>query len=353
MKNKEAKEIIYITIKLYMLKNLTILFGGRGLGKTFNILREMIFYVKTNPGRKFIWLRDSEKVTQKVAAGQSLTKPIEDDYFENPNNYEMEFPHVEFTKNVGCYNFAEIDKDGSTLSIFGYLMALSTFKNSRGVDYSDVDYIVMDEFTPEEGTMQKRNQGTVFLNMYETVNRNRELKGLPPVKIILLSNTNDIYSDIIESLGVSDIIENMVINNQIKYEDPDIWIEFMSSKEFYEKKKETFIYRINKNKRYTDMALNNKFKISTTLILKNVDLKNSTALLVLDDKYTLIQLKNGNYLWISRVYNNLISYDMDNDQEAILFRLYFTDQLRKAYIMGHMFFDSIYTQKNVLEYAKI
>lgn len=355
MKNKEIKKLIYITITLNMLHNLTVLFGGRGMGKTFNILRDMIEYVHNNPGRKFIWLRDNDKVVQKVAAGQSLTAPIEHDYHEHPERYSFEFPHIEFVKKEGSYTFAEVDTSNNDVSIFGYLMALSTFKNSRGVDYSDVDYIVMDEFIPEEGAIVKRHQGTTFLNMYETVNRNRELEGLPPVKIILLTNTNDIFSDILESLGISGLIENMVIKGNTVYKDEDIWIEFLENREFTEAKKKTFIYRINKNEKFNNMAIKNEFNISLALIQYHPNLKDSKPLIILDGRYTLLQLKNGNFLWVERLYNskNLLNYDMDNDQEAILFRLYFTDKLRKNYIIGRMYFDSIYTQRNVLDLAKM
>lgn len=353
MKNKEAQEIIYITLTLNMLKNVNVLFGGRGLGKTFNILREMVTYVKEHPDKKFIWLRDTDKTIQKIAAGQSLTSPIENDFKKHPDRYSYPFPHIEFRKSEGAYTFAEIYQDGSVKYIYGYLMALSTFHNARGVDYSDVDFIIMDEFIPEEGTVARKHQGTTFLNMYETVNRNRELEGLPPVKIILLTNTNDIYSDILESLGLAEIIENMVLNNLNKYLDDDIWIEFLANKRFQDAKAKTLLYRINNNYKFNQMALNNKFTISTTLIQKQPDLKSSKGILVLDNRYTLLQLRNGTYFWINRVYKDLVNYDMDNDQEAILFRLMFTDKLRKSYIIGKMFFDSIYTQRNVLDYAKI
>ena len=53
------------------------------------------------------------------------------------------------------------------------------------------------------------------------------------------------------------------------------------------------------------------------------------------------------------VWKGLINYDMDNDQEALLYRLLFNDKLRLKYIAGQMFFDSIYTQRKMLEYAKI
>ena len=48
-----------------------------------------------------------------------------------------------------------------------------------------------------------------------------------------------------------------------------------------------------------------------------------------------------------------MTYDMDNDQEAILYRLLFNDKLRLQYIAGNMYFDSIYTQRRILELSRI
>ena len=145
----------------------------------------------------------------------------------------------------------------------------------------------------------------------------------------------------------------MKIEGINKYIDNDIWIEFLSSSAFYEAKKNTFLYRISNNEKFKNMALENNFNVSTTLINHKPNMKGSKALLVVDDKYTLVQLKNGSLIWIKRVYKGVINYDMDNEQEAILFRLLFNDKLRKVYIAGSMFFDSIYTQRNILNYAKM
>ena len=237
-------------------------------------------------------------------------------------------------------------------TVIGYLMALSTFHNARGISYEDVSCIVWDEFIPEEGTLVKKNQGSIFLNMYESVHRNREFDGADPVKIIFLSNTNDIYSDVLADLGVASIIEQMQADQKDHYEDADILIEFLSSAAFYEKKKDTFIYRINQNNKFNAMALDNSFTNSTSLIKRSVRLKGSKGLLTVDNAYTLIEMPDNSLYFKRGAWKDLLNYDMDNDQEAILFRLLFTDKLRLQYIAGNMFFDSIYTQRKILEYAR-
>ena len=334
----------YLVIEDKDLANLSVLFGARGLGKTYSILERRVENALKDENKKFIWLRDSQEVVKKIAAGNSLASPI----CQN----RPELPKITIEKSEGNYSFIA-DAKTDNWRILGYLMALSTFHNARGVSYEDVANITWDEFISEEGTIVKKNQGAIFLNAYETVNRNRELEGNPPVQIIFLSNANDIYSDVLEDLGVSCLIEDMMYKGIDVYRDDDMWIEFLKSDKFYEAKKETFLYRINKNDKFKNMALDNKFNNNLALVKRNVDYKGSTGLLTIADRYTLIQLADGSLYYKLGVWKNLINYDMDNDQEALLYRLLFNDKLRLKYIAGQMFFDSIYTQRKMLEYARI
>lgn len=341
---------MYLTDKGYLviedsdLAILSVLFGARGLGKTYSVLEKRIENSLKDEFNKFIWLRDSAEVVKKIAAGNSLAAPI----CQN----RPDLPNITIQKTEGNYCFVA-DSKTDNFRVLGYLMALSTFHNARGVSYEDVANITWDEFIPEEGTIVKKNQGAIFLNAYETVNRNRELEGKNPVQIIFLSNANDIYSDVLEDLGISGLIEDMMYKGIDCYRDADIWIQFLSSEKFYEAKKETFLYRINKNDKFRNMALDNKFNNNLALVKRNVDLKGSTGLLTVAGRYTLIQLADGNLYYKLGTWKNLINYDMDNDQEALLYRLLFNDKLRLKYIAGQMYFDSIYTQRKMLEYAKI
>lgn len=334
---------VFTDITNDQLRHFNALFGGRGIGKTFSVLRHKVEYsVKT--GRKFIWLRDTDTIVKKLFANKSLTKSIEIAF--------PDFPHTELRKINDNISICTVDPEGNIIAEIGYLMALSTFHNARGLSYEDVDVIIWDEFIPEDGVIRNKNVGALFDNMYETVNRNREFDGSDPVQIILLANTNDIYSEVLENWGVAGLIEDMQQQENRSFKDDDIWIEFFSNQAFYEKKKETFQYRMSKNEKFKTMALENKFNNSMALIRKNPNQKKAKGLLNLDNRYVLIQLDDNSLFWKLGTYKNLQNYDMNNEQEALLFRLLFNDKLRHNYIAGNMFFDSIYTQRKVLEFAK-
>lgn len=337
------KSGIYTDITDSYLRPFTMLFGGRGVGKTYSLLLHRIEDSLKNDNHKFIWLRDTEAVTNKIASGESITAPIEKNH--------PEIGTTQILKYKGNYHFINA-KGTDKEKTLGYLMALSTFHNARGLSYEDVAYIIFDEFMPEEGTIIKKGQGILFLNMYESINRNRELAGLDPVKVIFLSNTNCLYSEIIEDLGLAGVIETLQQENKTTFLDNDVWIEFIENNEFLEAKKNTLLYRLSTNAKFNDMALNNRFTDNLALIVPKANLKGSKGLLTLDFRYTLIQLNNGQLYFKLGSWKNLINYDMDNDQEALLYKFMFADKLRYEYIAGNMFFDSIYTQRRVLSYAK-
>lgn len=337
----------YTDITDDMLLTLNILFSGRGMGKTFSVLRHRVENAAADNenNSKFIWLRDSAEVVKKIAAGNSITAPIKAKI--------PEFPQVDIVKSEGNYHFMMDAKTDNAKSL-GYLMALSTFHNARGVSYEDVVNITWDEFIPEEGTVIKKYQGLTFLNTYETINRNRELEGKAPVQIIFLTNTNgDIYSEVLEDLGVSGIVEDMVHDHIRTYRDEDTWIEFLENKGFTAEKEKTFLYRHARNAKFSQMALYNEFSYNDALIKRKVDLKGSVGLLTIDNKYTLIQLKDKSLYFKLGSWKGLMNYDMDNDQEALLYRLLFYDKYRLKYIAGKMFFDSVYTQRAILNYARM
>lgn len=332
---------IYFDYPWNQLHNLNIFIGGRGTGKTFWALKNVIVHRE-----KFILLRDTQTVVDKVVRGGNLYNPIK---FKYPD-----FPDVEMVTDDGLYKFCSMKKVEERKipdHTYGYICALSTFKNLRGVDFSDVETIIFDEFIPEAGSVIQKHQGTIFLNMYETVNRNREFDGCPPVKIILLSNSNSIYSDILESLGCHRIIEQMTEN---VYENDDIHIEFISNDTFREKKQNTFLYRIANNNEFVQMAIDNTFGEYTDRIRTNVSLMKSKVILSINGKYTLLELQDGSYYWLEKQYKNVkLDFDMNSSNERMLYWLTFSSQLKNEYIAGNMYFDSLYTKRSVLELSNI
>lgn len=87
------------------------------------------------------------------------------------------------------------DEEGNLVKVgtqpLGYGAALSTVRNLKGFSANRVQLIIFDEFIPLPGERAANTEASDFWRGYETINRNRELQGAPPVRVLFLGNANN------------------------------------------------------------------------------------------------------------------------------------------------------------------
>ena len=162
-------------------KSFLLIVGGWGTGKTYGALKKVI-----ETGGKFIYMRRLETAIE-------ISSDEDGNPFKKLNaDMGLNIQPVSKKKLIKFYQ-CDIDENGRNIpqgNVLGVALALSTFSKMRGVDFSDVDYIIFDEFILMPGERAIENEFSSFLRFYETVNRNRELEGKPPVKCFMLGNPN-------------------------------------------------------------------------------------------------------------------------------------------------------------------
>lgn len=220
--------------------------GGRGTGKTYGALYDVLVRRK----KKFIYLRRTD-TELKVCMTDTLN------------------PFREINHNCGCdvrikkQNDTYICVDGE--EEIGTALALSTISNTKGMSAFDVDYIIFDEFIKD---VNKRNtikdEAKAFFDVYETVNRNRELNGAPPVIVYALANSTESANPIFMALGLVMINERQKKRGKFPaiYKSPErgiLLIDFGPDNPISKKKKDTALYRLTRGTTYSAMALENKF----------------------------------------------------------------------------------------------
>lgn len=229
--------------------------GGRGTGKTYGALSDAA------QGRygKFVYMRRND--TQLAAAKLPELNP-----FKRVNaDFGTDLVFAPMGKSVsGIYHTAVVDgvskPSGDPVGIG---VPLSVFSNIRGVDGMDYQTVIFDEFIKESHERPIKNEGDAFLNMYETLNRNRELPPLneAPLKCLLLANTNDLRSPILEALGVVDIIESMIKRGQ-EYKNTRngmLSIYLYQDSPVSKAKKKSALYQVANSADFSEMALDNRF----------------------------------------------------------------------------------------------
>ena len=235
-----------------------IVIGNRACGKTFGSLDEAI-KISDTWGSKFLYIRRTQ------AQADIISKTDFNPFKSICRVRGVEIGMKPITKyNAGVY-YMQTDENGKTVPVgepIGYTAALSTFSNLRGFDGSDIGLIIFDEAIPEKHERPIKNEAAAFFNLYETVNRNRELEGRAPVQCLILSNANDLESDLLMEMGLLRKAEKMQRSGKELYTDKrrGIRLYILKDTPIAEKKKDTALYHLTEGTDFYGMAINNAFQ---------------------------------------------------------------------------------------------
>ena len=297
--------------------------GPRGTGKTYGLLK----YIVEND-IQFIYLRRLRSQLDICAADESGNpfKAVNRDL-----NTEI---MVESTRNN--VRFIRVDADGGP-RVIGYGAALSTVATVRGIDYSDVDCIVFDEFIANTGERPVKGEYQAFLNFIETVNRNRELSGNDPVKVFLLGNANTLCNPYFVAWHFMGTALRMIRGEQMVYRTPDdtrVMILLLNS-EISKRKKETVLYQ-TADTDFVSMAIDNAFRTDATRIgaRKLTDCRHVVSI----GEIGIYQLKSTGEHYVSSTINRDLYYE-ENDINIKLFKTRFA-LLKQIFFYDLMLFES-------------
>lgn len=276
--------------------------GGRGVGKTYSALRmtrlnkDGSIITKPNPYEKFMYVRRLGKEIELTASEISNPyKRINRDYGTNVT--------AEFNKKEGysCFFDSTVEHDGDDLPIIGYATALSTFSGLRGVDFSDVTTLIFDEFITETHVRKIKNEGKVFLNMYETINRNRELQGEEPLKVMLLANSISLASGILLEMGAVPTIASMIAKGQHRatLKERGLYVELVDSSKLAEYKEQTALYRLTDGSDFSKEAIMNQFTSDNLNLAKKVAINEYQAVFNFTD-YTYYKHKTRDEYYLAK-----------------------------------------------------
>lgn len=224
--------------------------GARGVGKTYGIFKKLI-----SENKKFVYLRRlKSQIDQCSKQEGNPFKKINTDLNTEIRPYS----------SSGITLFRNGDKDGP---IYSAGVALSVVANIRGIDFSDYDYIVFDEFIAIPGERPIKNEFEAFQNFYETVNRNRELENKKPVCCIMLGNANSLINPYFSAWHFMKTALKMISGNQMVWRSPDRsrMVIMLLNSPISNKKRNTALYN-NADSDFISMALDNAFRTDETNI---------------------------------------------------------------------------------------
>lgn len=229
------------------------IYGGRGTGKTYGELQDVI--LSKIP---FIYLR-------RLAAQYDILRTPEGMPFKALNhdhNWNIGFKNL--NKYLSAFYEMEADKDGKLQPAgpaLGLMSSLSTFANLRSVDFSQINEIVLDEFIPQAGERPIRDEADVLFNMYETINRNRELQGQEPAMLVCLANANELANPIFLELGLVREAEKLRKEGKAYriIQKRHMMLVDLAKSAISQAKSNTALYDLTRGTDFYDMAIFNNF----------------------------------------------------------------------------------------------
>ena len=182
----------------------------------------------------------------------------------------------------------------------GYLLALSTFSNVRGLLALEIRTIIFDEFVPEKHAHKIKGEAEALFNAYETINRNRELQGAPPLKLLCLSNSDQLVNPLFIELKIIKQCETMkrrgieYVNNGSS----GLTLVVLSRSPISAAKGETALYKLTRGSRFETMALENEFMDERAGDVRSLPLREFTPVVGVGE-ITVYSHKSEGYYYIS------------------------------------------------------
>lgn len=221
MKNKQYdvsvsdKRIYYDVFKdinLYPEAWAYIAWSRRSVGKTYGFLwgcyerREIPVYIK----------RTNKDVNLIVSGAKIKYKNIEFDpspYAPINRDKGTNIKPVKIDDGLGAF-YVFNDENEPIGDPVAYIISLNSAAKVKGFDFSNADYMVLDEFIPQVGEIVRKTEGEMLLDLYFTVARDRQKRGREPLKLFLFANAEKIVTPITTELDITDDIADMSIKKE-------------------------------------------------------------------------------------------------------------------------------------------
>lgn len=316
--------------------------GGRGIGKTYSVLKNHHDDFLAKKCGKLIYMRISGAELEAAATPE-----------ENPYkrvNYDCGYG-VEFSPIKRAYSIVDCvrDDDGKVIesTVIGTGRSLASFHNLRGVDFFDYTEVYIDEFNPVDNvrrTPEIKNAGYLLFNAYETINRNRELLGEPPVRVILTANAFTMDSSILIAFDLLGVIQYMIRSGQKRYTDKErsIYIEICDAAQITSKKRETALYKAAGKCKFTQTALDNQFMdYALSLVNRDVPIKEYNPLIrIITSTFdiTIYKHKHTGIMWVGKRFDTCKLVYTDSNLPK--FKKHYRAVFKAAVMERTIFFDS-------------
>lgn len=328
-----------------------VVWSKRGPGKTYGALwnsywneREIVYMKRTNSDVKLI-------CTYEPKSGFDLSpyKPINRDKGTNIHGKLLD---------EGIGGFWTFEDDHPEGLPHAYVLSLNKSKSIKGIELSECDWMIMDEFVPQQGEVVKHAEGEMLLDLYMTILRDREDRGKEPIKLILFANAEEISTPITNTLEIVDDMAELNASGKthMYLEDRGILLHHITNEEIPLKEtRKRGIYKAMQGTKWAEKAFDGEFANNDFTNVKHFMLKGCTPLIHIQYKkkdFYIYKNQDG-YIYMCSSRNKcLMDYNLDLENDQKKFYVEQCIDLRNACINGYMKFQKYSMYDLIINYKK-
>lgn len=338
-----------------------IIIGGRNCGKTYSTLKSCLI-----KERDFIFLKRTMEDVDLLCAGSGAIGKKNNNFgvdlspFKSINrDMGTDVRAHSIKKGIGA--FYEHNEEGECEGLpIGHLLALNAVSKYKGFDLASSkreQWLIFDEFIPQPWDRVQRKEGEQLMDLYKTVSRDREHRGLEPLKLICLANATSISNPVMNTLEVTNVIAKMALEGKesLYLDDRGIFIHIVKDNpEFTKVEKDSKIYKAMGDTAWGHMAFDNEFGYNDFSSIGRTSLKGYVPRCAISYKHYnwYIYQKGGKWYMTNSRHDSDIIYNLNKENDQKKFYFEFDLDLRDECIEGNMLFEEYLMYDLIVNYKK-
>lgn len=328
-----------------------VVWSRRGPGKTYSALRYP--YAK---GFQTLYMKRTCEDVDFICDYSGELDFDPSPWFPLNRDFGTNIRPKSISKGVGA--FYEADEDNK---VFGkpvnYILALNKVKSIKGIDLTNCEWMILDEFIPQTGEIVRRMEGEMLLDLYMTINRDRQKRGRKPLKLVLFANAEQISTPITNTLEIVDIMADMNATGEAYHYERGIMLHHITQDEFpMSEAEKDGLYEAMKGTAWGNKAFEGVFANNDFSNVDKVSLKNARCMIELTYKMKkfYIYLKPDGMYYMCRSANKaLFSFNLDRENDQKKFYIDYDIDLRNACIDGKMKFEKYSMYDLIVNYKQL
>lgn len=255
------------------------------------------------------------------------------------------------------HKYDEEDKHLPHAKPCAYALAFAAVRHIKGIDLSDCGLLIFDEFIPQASEMRiLQSEGEILLDLYMTILRDREKRNLPPLKLLLFANAENIYCPIVDELQIIDDLAYLAVTGEsYRYiEDRGILIHHINEIELEETEKGG-MYKAMKGTSWFRKSFGGEFAKNDFSNVEKKVLKNYIPVAEIRYKeFDFYIYMNGTQYYICKQKSNKckLKFNLNRDNDVRLFYAKYCMDLQDECMNGRVKFSDYSLYDLIMNYSK-